>query len=296
MPLDRTRLLAWPVPRVEQRLDATHAILYALALGLGEDPCDERQLAYVYERNLLLMPTFATVVAHPGFWLRDPRTGVAWEHVVHGEQGMHLHRPLTPGRTVAGVTHVTHVADKGPGIGALLEQERVLTDVASGEVLATLTMTTFCRGDGGCGGPRETRRRPLPPLPEGAPQWSHEIPTAPHSALLFRLLGDENPLHADPDVARRAGFERPILHGLCTFGIAGRALVERLCPLAPQRLQVMRARFSAPVYPGETLRTECWLDATSTTVRFRTLCAERGVVVLDRGEATIAPAEEAGLG
>ena len=287
MAFERERILAWPVPTVRQRLDTRDAMLYALAIGFGHEPADERQLAYVYEPDLMVAPTMATVLAHPGFWMRDSATGIDWERVVHGEQGFRIHRPLRLGSHLVGTTKVTHVADKGHDTGALVYQERTVVDGVTGDLLATLTMTTFCRGDGGCGGPSHGVGTPLQPVPPRSPAWTCDLPTLPQGALLFRLLGDTNPLHADPATARRAGFERPILHGLCTFGVVGHAIVRTLCDYDPTRLVAMRARFAAPVYPGETLRSEFWPEADTGTVRFRARSLERDLVVLDRGLASI---------
>src|SRR5262249_45792425 len=161
----------------------------------------------------------AVVLAYPGFWLKRPDTGVDWVKVVHGEQGLVIHRPLPVEGRLVGRSRVTQIIDKGPGKGALILSERTVS-AAGGTPLATLTSTTFARGDGGFGGPPGAG--PVPhPLPERAPDASHELATLPQSALIYRLSGDLNPLHASPQVAKAAGFPRPILHGLSTFGHVG---------------------------------------------------------------------------
>nr|AMK59546.1 putative acyl dehydratase [uncultured bacterium UPO71] len=286
MAIDYQRLLDWSLPEVRQTYSVRDSQLYALAVGLGADPLDTRQLPFVYEQNPRALPMQAVVLGYPGFWMKDPATGVDWVRLVHAEQGLRLHRSLPAGGEVIGRTRVVGINDKGPGKGAIVYSQRTLHDAASDALIATLDSSTFCRGDGGCGGSDAPPMR-LAPTPEHAPDAVCELPTLPQQALLYRQCGDFNPLHADPDVARAAGFERPILHGLCTFAVAGHALLRTLCDYDPARLTELQARFSAPVYPGETLRTEIWRDADA--VAFRTLAVERGVVVLSHGRAQIRP-------
>jgi len=286
MAIDYQRLLDWSLPEVRQTYTVRDSQLYALAVGLGADPVDARQLPFVYEQNPLALPMQAVVLGYPGFWMKDPATGVDWVRLVHAEQGLRLHRPLPASGDVIGRTRVVGINDKGPGKGAIVYSQRTLHDAASDELIATLDSSTFCRGDGGCGGSDAPPMR-LAPTPERAPDAVCELPTLPQQALLYRQCGDFNPLHADPAVARAAGFERPILHGLCTFAVAGHALLRTLCDYDPARLTELQARFSAPVYPGETLRTEIWSDADA--VAFRTLAVERNVVVLSHGRAQIRP-------
>jgi acyl dehydratase len=284
MAIDYQRLLDWPVREVRQTYGVRDSQLYALAVGLGADPLDTRQLPFVYEQNPQALPMQAVVLGYPGFWMKDPATGVDWVRLVHAEQGLRLHRPLPASGEVIGRTRVVGINDKGPGKGAIVYSQRTLHDAASDELIATLDSSTFCRGDGGCGGADAPPMR-LAPTPERAPDAVCELPTLPQQALLYRLCGDFNPLHADPDVARAAGFERPILHGLCTFAVAGHALLRTLCDYDPARLTELQVRFCAPVYPGETLRTEIWCDADA--VAFRTLAVERNLVVLSHGRAQI---------
>ncbi len=284
MAIDYDKLLALKVPEIEQSYSEKDAILYALGVGFGQDPTNADELAFVYEKALKLLPTFALVLGYPGFWIRDLDTGVDWMRLVLGEQAMRLHRPLPPRATVVGRTRVTEVIDKGPGKGALVLSERSVIDKASGALLATLSQTTFCRGDGGFGGP--PREAPAPhPLPERAPDLACDLPTRPEAALIYRLSGDPNPLHVDIDVAKRAGFDRPILHGLATFGVAAHAIVKAVCGYAPERLTAMAGRFSAPVYPGETIRTEMWRDGA--VVSFRARVVERDVIAINNGRAEV---------
>lgn len=285
MALDYDRLRNWELADVEHAYGRTDTILYALGVGLGADPLDARQLRFVYEEDLLALPTMAVVLGAPGFWLKEQDTGVDWVRVLHGEQGLVLHRPLPPEGTAIGRTRVTGILDKGADKGALIYSEKVLIDKASGETVATTTSTTFARGDGGFGGPTGPSPRPHP-IPERSPDLACDLPTVPQAALIYRLSGDRNPLHADPEVARAAGFEAPILHGLCTLGAAGHALLKSCCDYDPARFRSLKLRFSAPVYPGETIRTEMWRDGA--IVSFRSRVVERDVVVLDNGRAEVA--------
>lgn len=289
MAIDYDKLMAWRFPEAEHRYTRRDTILYALGVGLGADPLDERQLRFVYEERLQALPTLGVVLAYPGNWLRDPATGVDYTQVVHGEQSLRLHAPLPPEGAVIGRGRVTGIVDKGPGKGALIYSERRVEDAATGQALCTLNSTTFARGDGGFGGPATgpSGGAPAPPpLPAGPPDAVCDLPTLPQAALIYRLSGDYNPLHADPATAARAGFPRPILHGLGTFGVAGHALLRTLCGYRPERLVAMQARFSAPVFPGETLRTEIW--RLGAQAAFRVRAVERDAIVLTQGRAELA--------
>jgi acyl dehydratase len=284
MPIDYDKLLALKIPEVVQTYTEKDAILYALGVGLGHDPTNPDELPFVYEKNFKVLPTFAAVLGWPGFWARDLDTGIDWVKLVAGEQGLVLHRPLKPRGTVVGKTRVTEIIDKGPGKGALVFSERLVTDQESGEKIATATQTTFCRGDGGFGGP--PREAPPPhPIPERPSDLVCDLPTRPESALVYRLSGDPNPLHVDPTVAEAGGFPRPILHGLATFGVACRAILKTICGYDPARLTAIAGRFSAPVFPGETIRTEMWNDGG--LVSFRARVVDRDVIALNNGRAEI---------
>lgn len=285
MAIDYQKLKNWHFPDLEHRYEARDTILYALGVGCGADPMDRSELPFVYEDGLKALPTMAVVLGYPGFWLKDPNTGVDWRKILHGEQGLVIHKPLPATGTVIGRTRVTEIVDKGPGKGALLYSDREVFDKATGDLLATLTSTTFIRGEGGFGGPSGPAPEPHA-LPERAPDLAVDLKTLPQAALIYRLSGDYNPLHADPDVATAAGFARPILHGLCTYAVAGRAVLKACCGNDPARLRRFDLRFSAPVLPGETIRTEIWRDGSR--VSFRARVVERDIVVLNNGLAEVA--------
>ena len=285
MSLERQRLLELPFEDIEQKIMARDVILYALGVGAGANPQDERELRFVYEDDLQALPTMAAVLCSPGFsWYQDPRNGIDWKRMLHGEQSIEIYSPLPTSGVVVGRTRVTEVIDRGEGKGALMTVERSLTERANGAPLAKATAVMFLRGNGGFRGPSAPVNAPHP-IPGRPPDLSITAPTLPQAALIYRLSGDLNPLHADPKVATAGGFTKPILHGLCTFGVVGRALIEGACDFDPTRLRTMRARFTSPTYPGETIRTDIWADRG--TVSFRATVVERDTVVLNNGCATV---------
>jgi len=281
--IDYEKLLNFPIPEVRQRVTPRDAVFYALSVGLGQDPLDKRQLDYVdAHRRLRVLPSMAVVLGHPGFWLSNPATGVDAVRLVHGEQSITLHHPLPAEGEIIGRTRVTGLVDKGEGKGALLYSEKEVIEAATGKVLAVTGSTTFLRADGGFGGPSGPVK-PVNPIPESAPDITVDLPTRPEQALYYRLNGDDNPLHADPDVAERAGFPRPILHGLCTLGVVAHALLRELGNYDPAAMKSLALRFSSPVFPGETIRTEIWKNGA-----FRARVVERDVVVVNNGAAVFA--------
>lgn len=276
-------MLALPPLETVGAYSERDTILYALGLGVGaDDPTSRRALRYVYEEGLEALPTMAVVLASPGFYLKEPRYQVAWKKVLHGEQRLNLHRPLPVRGRIRSKLTFDEIYDKGPEKGALLYSTRKIFDDDSGELLATLGSTSFLRGDGGCGG--ATTPAPSPhKVPDGrSADLAIEIHTRIDQALLYRLSGDFNPLHVDPEVARSAAFERPILHGLCTYGIAGRVVLSALCANEPSRLKRLDVRFSRPVYPGASLKVEIWRDQPGRA-SLRVRDASSDAVVLDNG-------------
>jgi acyl dehydratase len=283
MAINYDNLINWSIPEARQRLTKRDTILYALGVGLGADPCDEQQLRYVYEEKLQALPTMAIILGYPGPWHAQGDTGITRSHVVHGEQGFRILKPLPVEGEVTGKTRVTGVVDKGKDKGALVMTKNTVKD-AAGDTVCTLTSTTFCRADGGFGGPDGPVSTPHP-VPDASPQHVCDLPVLPQAALIYRLSGDYNPLHADPAYAKKAGFRMPILHGRCTFSIAGHAILKTLCGYDPARFVAMEGRFSSPVYPGETIRTEMWRDGD--VVSFRATVPARSVTVLNNGRAEI---------
>lgn len=297
MAIDYQHLKSRVFTPVRQHYTERDTMLYALSLGLGNDPLNASALPFVYEGlegGLRALPSQAVVLGYPGFWAREPDTGIDWVKLLHGEQRMRLHRPLPASGEVVGHNRITHLTDKGEGKGAIMVTERRL-ETAAGELLATVQQVTFLRGDGGYsqqggGQPSDAPLPALQPTPQDrAPDFTDTQPTRPEAALLYRLMGDYNPLHADPAVAAKAGFERPILHGLASYGLVAHALLRRCCGGDPARLKALDIRFAAPVYPGETLVTEIWrVPGHPAQVQLRARVLERDKVVLSHGFAELA--------
>jgi len=275
------KLMAFNIPDVQQDFSELDTIRYAISVGIGQNQLDPWQLQFVDESNgPQVIPSFCTVLGHPGFWLGDPGTTVNATKLVHAAQEIRIENPIPSSGTVIGKTKITDIVDKGSNKGAFLYLEKKLTDKISGKLLATEKRTIMLRGDGGYNGP-SGNIPPLPPNPSGPALPSIRIQTRPEQALLYRLNGDPNPLHIDPKVAQKAGFDKPILHGLCTFGIACQSLLQTIFNDDPTRFSSMSARFSAPVFPGDTILIEAWENGS-----FQATAIEREKIVLSNGYVT----------
>ncbi|HEV8312090.1 MAG TPA: MaoC/PaaZ C-terminal domain-containing protein [Burkholderiaceae bacterium] len=293
---DPEKILRWPLPPVTQSYTERDSALYALGLGLAQsNPVPERDLRFVYEGapgGMAALPTMACVLATGPFWMQDPATGIDWQRLLHGEQRLQLHKPLPAAATVVGEHSVDALFDKGAGKGALLLLSRRLFDEASGDLLATVGSTVFLRGNGGFGGRSEGAPQPQPVPADRPPERVVVHPTRPEQALLYRLSGDLNPLHVDPATAQVAGFAHPILHGLCSYGIAGLSVLQALCGHEAARLKRLDLRFANPVFPGEALVSEIWTLApgrAALRVRVPAREDERRQVVLDHGVVEFDP-------
>jgi len=257
-------------------------MLYALGVGMGRDPMNEDELRYVYENDLKTLPTLASVIA----WGQRTigKAGINYLMVVHGEQRLTMHKPLPSAATIVADERVVAAVDKGAGKGALIYTEKVIRLKDTNEKLCTVGGTIFARGDGGFGGPSTGGPEPHP-IPDRKSDAVCETDTRVDQALLYRLSGDRNPLHSDPKIAKMAGFPRPILHGLCSYGTACRAVLKTICNYDHTMITGFDVRFSAPVFPGETIVTEMWKDGN--VVSFRSKVKERDVVVLNNGKCTL---------
>lgn len=276
--LEKLKTLTFPIR--EFAYDERDTMLYALGVGFGRDLPAE--LGFVFESRLQALPTQAAVIAWEDTW--QEQVGLDISRVVHGEMRVTLHRPLAPRGRVLSRFSLRDVFDKGTGRGAIVLAQTELIAPDTREPIATLLSTVFARGDGGFGG--QAGRGPEPhTLPQRPADQVLSLVTRPEQAALYRLSGDRNPLHVDAAFAHAAGFERPILHGLCTWGMVAGQLVRSACGGSAARLAHFEARFTSPVFPGETLVTETWSDAE--VVSFRTRVAERGIVVLDHGKALV---------
>lgn len=258
-------------------------MLYALGIGFGRDPLNAKELPFVYEKSLQTIPTMSSVIA----WGAGPlaESGINYLMVVHGEQKLTMHKPLPVAANIVADSRVIGAWDKGADKGAIIVTETVISEKKSGDKLCTMESTTFARGDGGFGGPTEGAPKPHT-LPDRAPDQTVEVDTRPDQALLYRLSGDRNPLHADPDIAKQAGFPAPILHGLCTYGTCCRAIVTSVCDYDASKITGFDVRFSSPVFPGETILVDIWKDGK--TVSFRARVKERDTVVINNGKCTLA--------
>ena len=283
MPLDYDELMATELLDLPLSYTDTESILYALSIGMGRDPLDRKELPYVYEQHagFCTVPTLATVLVPDLF---PPGLGWDFSQVLHSEQRMQLYRPLPPAAELLINKRVAGAYDWGKRKGALLLFEAEGRLASDDTVLFTLGCTIMARGDGGFGGPAGTGPRPHR-APRREPDLSCSLPTRKDQALLYRLTGDRNPLHADPQTADAAGFEVPILHGMCTYGIACRAIMQTICDYDHTLIEGFDARFTAPVLPGDTIRTDMWQDGN--VVSFRCTAQERDVMVLRNGKCTL---------
>jgi len=283
MALDYDHLMS--LKREADRLTYTdrETMLYAISVGMSRDPYDENELAYTFEKSTLkTVPTMAAVLLRPPL-LVD--CGYDYTKVVHGEQTLTLHKPLPPQGDLIADSRVTEAYDKGEGKGAVIYTEINVRDAKDGTPLYTLGSTTFARGDGGFGGPQGSGPAPHQ-IPDREPDQSCALEIRKDQALLYRLNGDRNPLHADPELAKRVGFPVPILHGLCTYGTACKAILQTICKYDHTRIKGQNVRFSSPVYPGETVVTDMWLD--DDVVSFRCRIPERdNVVVINNGKCQL---------
>ena len=257
------------------------SILYSLGIGLGNDPMNLNELKYVYENSQSVLPSMAT-----NFQYHSPlllKTNINFIMVVHGEQRLSITNALPVSGDFIANAKVIGCYDKGPARGAIIEVETTVKNKKNNEEICKLVSTTFARGDGGFGGPDSPKKEIF--IPNGEPDYVSEVSTKPDQALIFRLSGDYNPLHSDPNFAKAAGFEKPILHGMCTYGIACRSLVNEICENDASKLKRFDCRFSSPVYPGETIITEMWKK--DKMIYFNSKVKERDKLVLKNGVSVI---------
>lgn len=278
-------LMALDFPVIEHTYGWRDTVLYALGVGAGADPLDDAELDLVFEERLSALPSMAVTLAYPGFWYRNLPTGLDFVRVVHASERFQIHHRLPVAGTVVARPRITAIYDKGEGRGALVESEREIRRKEDGLLLATVRQTAFCRGDGGLGG-RIVAPPPPHEIPGRAPDAIVDMPISRRAALIYRLSGDDNPLHIDPGFARDAGFPAPILHGLATYGHVARA-IRTFSPGLD--ITMMDCRFVGVVYPGETLRIELWREGA--LVSFRAFVGERRVI--DNGEAALGEATSA---
>lgn len=271
---------------------ARESALYALSIGAVSDPLDKSQLRLVDEADQIVVPTMAAVIASPGFWARDERSmEIDVARLVHGEQRIALERPLPPSGRVVGTSRISHIVDKGEGRGALITVCKTLQS-ESGERYGRAWQLFFCRGDGGFSNSGRadllSDDELLPPLriaPARPPDKRTQYGVREDAALLYRLCGDTNRLHIDVEAAQQAGFPRPILHGLATYGFAAVAVIRAFASGNASKLNSLAARFSGPLYPGEEIEFLMWNEGTHVALEAHV--PSRNAVVMSHACATL---------
>jgi|SRR5690554_4976617 len=277
------KLKNWVIEDVYESYSTRDTILYALGVGAASsNTLPDSDLKYVYEKDLVALPTMHAVLGVGPFWMAQPETQIDVSKILHGEQFLRIHRPLPAEGKIVSRTTVDEIFDKGADKGAVMYVSKKIYSGAAEELLATVGLSVFMRGNGGMGGVTSGAPRPHQ-VPEGRePDDFIDLITRPEQSVIYRLSGDWNPLHIDPEVAKKAGFDRPILHGLCSYGVAGRAVLKLLCGNDAERLRQFDVRFASPVYPGETLRVEVWRESEGVA-SFRVRVRERDVICLSNG-------------
>ncbi len=285
MTLDHHKLLAAPAAETPYRYTAWDTMLHGLGVGLGMDALDKGQLAFVYGEPPKVFPTMSACIGwvdltrDPRFF--DPAWGLDANRIVVGESIVTQHVALPAEGSGVARMYFAEVVDKGAGKAALIRTRKDVLD-DRGTLLASLDTWLFVRGAGGFGGPGEGGPERVV-LPERAADFTAELATPENLALIFRLsLGDNNALHADPDHAKRVGFERPILHGIASFSVGVHAVLKTALAYDQVRFRSGRARFVQPVFPGDTLATEVWVEGN--VALFRTKALERNLLVMDGGK------------
>jgi acyl dehydratase len=275
-------LMAMPPFTTAGRYTDRETILYALGVGFMRDPANVAELPFVYEKQLRTVPSMAAII-NPGSVAVLSQAKLDFPRIVHGEQQITLHQPLPPTAEFTASNQVIGAWDKGKDKGAILLVESCYR-TQSGETIATVRSAVFARGDGGCGGPRSGAPEPHA-MPARKADVTVTVDTRPDQAFLYALCGDRNPLHRDPAAALAAGFPRPIMHGLCTYGSACRAILQHVCDYDHTKIAAFDARFSAPMFPGETLLVSLWRD--DPLVSFECRVEERDVVVIRNGRCLL---------
>lgn len=275
MPIDPTSIGATGGP-TERSWTSKDCLLYSLGVGAGVD-----ELNFTTEKTQEVLPTFAVIIGGGGVPF-DKIGKFNPAMLVHGEQAIEVFAPIPADGTVRSTGRIAAIWDKGKGAVVVMESESV--DAATEEPLFKTTMSAFIRGEGGFGGERGPSAA-TDAIPDREPDHQVTYETSADQALLYRLSGDRNPLHSDPEFAKLAGFDRPILHGLCTYGFTGRALLHTVCGGTVENFKSMSGRFSKPVLPGDALTVSMWVDGKDVSFQTRT---QDGEVVFDQGKLTVA--------
>lgn len=282
MTFDPQRLLNWDFGEKRQRYCARDAILYALGIGLPFASSEGDDLDFLLEDRLRVLPSFAVTLATPGMWPKIPELGIDWVRLLHMAQSARFDNPLPPEAEVVSRSRIAALYDRGADKGAVCILRREVRDAASGMLYCTIDQTAALRGNGGFGGdplPKVSR----PEMPARPADRMASVDTSSRSALIYRLSGDYNPLHVDPVVARKAGYDRPILHGLASYGTACALILDRFCGSDPSRLKILDLRFAGVVLPGQRLDFSFWREGDKVLF---TAAVERRTVI-DQGVAEV---------
>lgn len=282
MPIEIDKVAGAKVPADDASWTADDVILYHLGLGAGNPPTDANELEYTYEGKLKVLPSFAVIPMFSAVvgLFKVPGLSFNPAMLLHGEQEIQIHAPLPTEGTITSDATITDVYDKGKGAVLVLE---AVSSTADGQPLFTNVFKAFIRGEGGFGG--ESGPQPGNAAPERAPDHVVECPTLPQQALLYRLSGDKNPLHADPEFSKLGGFDVPILHGLCSYGITCKAAVDRVLGGDVTKVAGYAARFAGVVFPGETLVVSIWEEGGKLLLAVKT--KERDTPVITNSAITL---------
>lgn len=274
--MDGAHLIRLPPRIIEHEYTFKDVILYALGVGATD-------LKYTYEKDLSVLPSMAVVLSYPGYWQQEPQYEIDWQKNLQAEQSVLFHRPFPVEGKVRGEMVIDAIVDKGEAKGALLRAIRKIYDDATNDLLATVRQTSFLRGDGGCGN-HGGELDPPQIMPERDPDDVLPLKVPENLAHIYRLSGDYNPLHIDPEIAQGAGLDQPVLHGLAVYGMATRAILKVCLEDQTERLSRMDCRFTSPVYPGDALEMDLWRENSGQAL-FRIRVPKRGVTAIDRGRA-----------
>jgi acyl dehydratase len=277
MPIDPDKARGTKLPESESAYTQDQVILYHLGLGAGENATDPKELEYTYEKNLKVLPSFAVIPASGSMGGIGNIPGLQFNlaMLLHGEQEIILHKPLPTSAKLVTSAHIPEIYDKGKAALVILEAEA--KDAESGDPLFTNRFSLFIRGEGGFGG--DAGPKAGNQAPDRAPDGVIERRTLPQQALIYRLSGDKNPLHADPEFAKMAGFDTPIIHGLCSYGIACKAIVDEVLGGDVAQVARYQARFAGVAFPGETYRISYWKDGAKR-ILLEAASAERDAKII----------------
>jgi acyl dehydratase len=288
MTLNLDAIKNWDFPVIRQTYTENHTILYALSLSCGMEADRPNDLSFVYEKGLQAIPTLVNNLCHPGFWIADARTGIDASRAVHAHHQVEFHSMVPVAGSVRAQTKIHEVVDRGVDKGAMLVYGREIYDESTDTLIATIRHSTLCRADGGFSHNPDAGRAPsksgFAHEPERTPDYVVDYVATPQAALIYRLGADPNPLHVDPAVARAAGFDRPILHGLCIFGMVARGAIESLCGGVASRLKTVELRFLAPMFPGEKIQLAWTVSGSSALYQVR--IPDRQSVLIASGTVT----------